>query len=165
MTEKEIKDFLAARIGTGRTVSAENMLVHASAMVYMHAGKMIGKFFAKKGTTPAQFNVLSVLAHAPESGLNLLQISKKMLVSQGNITRIIDTLYREKHILRREDKNDRRNKLITLTAKGRAFYKKNAPLYANLTAQLCKGLSENAIKETTQNMVSWLKIIEKYEQE
>ena len=66
-----------------------------------------------KSTLP-RFDVMSALERAPE-GLKMSEISKRLRVSNGNITGIVDKLTEEGLALRVSVPGDRRANLIHLT--------------------------------------------------
>jgi DNA-binding MarR family transcriptional regulator len=68
--------------------------------------------------TLPQFDVLVQLSRQDE-GLSFVELSRKLLVTSGNLTGIIDRLERETLVLREPDASDRRVVRICLTAKGK----------------------------------------------
>jgi len=69
-----------------------------------------------KSTLP-RFDVMSALERAPD-GLKMSEISKRLRVSNGNITGIVDKLTEDGLALRVSVPGDRRANLIHLTPKG-----------------------------------------------
>src|SRR5256885_179972 len=68
--------------------------------------------------TLPQFDVLVHLSRQNE-GLSFVDLSRRLLVTSGNLTGIIDRLEREGLVSREPDSADRRVVRIRLTAKGR----------------------------------------------
>ena len=85
-----------------------------------------------------------------------------MLVSQGNITRILDKLVSAALITRAEDKQDRRHKCIALTAKGKALYKKIKPEYDKFIQRLSKPFSEKEQKYASAIFVKWMYFLKEF---
>ena len=73
-----------------------------------------------KSTLP-RFDVMSALARAPR-GLKMNEISRRLRVSNGNVTGIVDTLTREGLVLRIAVPGDRRASLVRLTPRGRTLF-------------------------------------------
>jgi DNA-binding MarR family transcriptional regulator len=73
--------------------------------------------------SPARFDLLAQLARS-KAGLALSDVSKLMMVSQSNITALTNHLIRTGHIRRTPSATDRRVQIISLTAAGRAAFKK-----------------------------------------
>jgi DNA-binding MarR family transcriptional regulator len=69
-------------------------------------------------TTLPRFDLMAQLERAP-GGLQMGELSRRMLVTGGNITGIVDQLERAGLIVRTEDPGDRRVYLVKLTKEGR----------------------------------------------
>lgn len=71
----------------------------------------------KFAITLPQFDVMAALARR-ESGMTMTELSRHLMVSNGNVTGIIDRLVGEKLVLRQAPANDRRSYIVRLTPKG-----------------------------------------------
>ena len=71
--------------------------------------------------TLPQFDVMAALARA-ESGMTMTELSRKLMVSNGNVTGIIDRLVAERLVLRQAPAEDRRSFVVRLTPKGAAQF-------------------------------------------
>ena len=71
--------------------------------------------------TLPQFDVMAALARA-ESGMTMTELSRKLMVSNGNVTGIIDRLVNDKLVLRQAPAEDRRSFVVRLTPKGAAQF-------------------------------------------
>ena len=67
--------------------------------------------------TLPQFDVMAALARH-EDGMTMTELSRELMVSNGNVTGIIDRLVAEKLVLRKALAEDRRTFIVRLTAKG-----------------------------------------------
>ncbi len=72
------------------------------------------------GLTEPQFSVLECLGH--RGPLTIGALSKKMLISGGNTTVIIDNLEKENLVERVRSKEDRRVILVQLTSNGKTLF-------------------------------------------
>jgi DNA-binding MarR family transcriptional regulator len=70
------------------------------------------------GTTLPRFDLMAQLERAPE-GLKMVELSRRMMVTGGNITGITDMLEEEGLVARVADAEDRRALRVKLTAAGR----------------------------------------------
>lgn len=77
------------------------------------------------GTTLPRFDVLAALYRA-EDGLRMSALSKQLLVSNGNVTGIVDRLVADGMVQRDIVENDRRSLIVRLTAKGQIFFEEIA---------------------------------------
>jgi|SRR5690625_765190 len=82
----------------------------------------------KYKTTLPRFELMAQLAEQPE-GLKMSELSRKMLVTNGNITGIADQLEKEGVVERQRVLHDRRSSVIRLTEKGQTLYKQIALVY------------------------------------
>lgn len=76
--------------------------------------------------TLPQFDVLVQLSRQNE-GLSFVELSRKLLVTSGNLTGIIDRLERDSFVLREPDNTDRRVVRIRLTPKGKDLINRLIP--------------------------------------
>ncbi len=73
------------------------------------------------GITLPQFDVMAALQRKPE-GMRMSELSRFLMVSNGNVTGIIDRLVDEKLVVRQAPKDDRRAIVVRLTARGSARF-------------------------------------------
>lgn len=90
--------------------------------------------------TLPQFDVLSELERAAEP-MTMSQLSKELMVSNGNITGVIDRLEKAGFARRARAEHDRRIQYIELTAKGRREFNKMAIQHERWLAGLLSNLS------------------------
>lgn len=82
------------------------------------------------GLTPVKMNALIIIKHAgPGWGMSQSELSKRMVVTAGNITRLIDRLQKEGLVERTALSNDRRVNLIKVTNKGSNALDRAWPVY------------------------------------
>jgi DNA-binding MarR family transcriptional regulator len=67
--------------------------------------------------TLPQFDVMAALARN-EDGMTMTNLSRALMVSNGNVTGIIDRLAAENYVVRQAPAEDRRSFIVRLTAKG-----------------------------------------------
>ena len=71
------------------------------------------------GITMTQFGFLEILQHL--GPLTLKEVGEKILLSSSNLVTVADNLCRDGLIQRKPHPSDRRSKIISLTAKGKAL--------------------------------------------
>lgn len=71
--------------------------------------------------TLPQFDVLAGLARK-DAGMTMTELSRMLIVSNGNVTGIIDRLVADKLVARQPAPDDRRSLLVRLTPRGRTFF-------------------------------------------
>jgi len=72
-------------------------------------------------------------------------VSKRMMVSAGNVTSLVERLVQIGYVERGTDPNDRRSQLIRMTPKGRKHFGRMAAAHQAWVAALLGGLSPQAI--------------------
>ena len=73
------------------------------------------------GVTLPRFDLMAQLERHPE-GLRMGELSRRMMVTGGNVTGITDQLEREELVMRVADPDDRRAYAVKLTERGRQAF-------------------------------------------
>jgi DNA-binding MarR family transcriptional regulator len=94
--------------------------------------------------TLPRFDLMAQLERAND-GMVLGEVSKRMMVSPGNITVLVERLVESGHISRTVSSTDRRVQIIALTPFGRAEFEKMARVHADWIGSL---LAEIAPKDS-----------------
>lgn len=92
-------------------------------------------------TTLPRFDVMAQLHRYPE-GLRMGDISQRLMVTNGNITGIIDQLAHEGLVERTTDANDRRAYVVKLTRAGKAAFEQMAEQHRGWVVELTGGLTD-----------------------
>ena len=109
----------------------------------------------KYQTTLPRFDVMAALFRN-ENGLKMSALSKQLLVSNGNVTGIVDRLVADGLVVRVIVKNDRRAMLVRLSAKGHKLFTKMAKDHEALVSQLFSELGHDDL-DLMVNVFSRLK--------
>jgi DNA-binding MarR family transcriptional regulator len=104
----------------------------------------IRKRLASAATMP-RFDLLANLER--EDGQTLASLSRRMLVTAGNLTGLVDRAERDGVVERRADPKDRRLSRVFLTAKGRALVTTLLPGHADHISELVSGLDAGERRE------------------
>lgn len=91
------------------------------------------------GLTQGQFGVLECLGHL--GPMTLGQLSKKKLVSGGNMTVVVDNLEKLGLVERRHCKDDRRSIYVGLTEAGQQRFEEIFPKHAVFVESMVSGLT------------------------
>jgi DNA-binding MarR family transcriptional regulator len=90
--------------------------------------------------TLPRFDVMAQLARSPD-GMSLSQLSKRMMVSNGNVTGLVETLVASGHVERRTDSEDKRARVVRLTPLGRRFFSRMAAEHKTWLSQMLREVS------------------------
>jgi DNA-binding MarR family transcriptional regulator len=91
-------------------------------------------------TTLPRFDLLAQLDRAA-NGMTLGELSQRMMVSNGNITGLVDRLAEQGLIRRRPSPKDRRVQIVSLTAAGQRHFRAMAKVNGEWVGEIFDGLS------------------------
>ena len=104
-------------------------------------------------TTLPRFDVMAALYRTPE-GMLMSDLSRFLLVSNGNVTGIIDRLASEGLVKRAQRNGDRRTSIVRLTQTGNTAFKQMAAAHQQWVDELLAGVS----KADAQRLTSMLEV-------
>jgi DNA-binding MarR family transcriptional regulator len=96
--------------------------------------------------TLPRFDLMAQLDKNP-GGMTLGELSSRMMVSNGNVTGLVERLLAQGLLDRRPSPNDRRAQLVSLTGEGRRAFRAMARTHENWIAEMFAGLSAGDIDE------------------
>ena len=99
-------------------------------------------------TTLPRFDVMAALYRRRE-GVTMSELSRMLLVSNGNATAVVDRLEADGFVLRSPSDTDRRTVFVTLTARGFAEFDVLAERQEVEVDRLFAGLSASEIDQLT----------------
>lgn len=106
-------------------------------------------------TTLPRFDLMAQLERAPE-GLKMNELSRRMMVTGGNVTGITDQLEAEGMVQRLPLEGDRRALLIRLTPTGKKAFAEMARVHEGWIVEALAGLSEREV-ETLHKLLGKVK--------
>jgi DNA-binding MarR family transcriptional regulator len=92
------------------------------------------------GVTLPRFDLMAQLDRVPNA-MTLGELSRRMMVTNGNVTGLVDRLVAQRLVERRPSPRDRRSQLVSLTAEGRRAFRAMARANGEWIAELLAGLS------------------------
>lgn len=95
--------------------------------------------------TLPRFDLMAQLDRAP-NGMTLGELSQRMMVTNGNITGLVDRLADQGLVKRRPSPSDRRAQFVSLTAEGRRFFRALAQANGDWIADMFADLSRADIE-------------------
>ena len=90
--------------------------------------------------TLPRFDLMAQLDRAPK-GMTLGELSQRMMVSNGNVTGLVDRLVEQQMIARRPSPTDRRSQIVSLTAEGRRCFRAMARTHADWIGEIFADLN------------------------
>jgi DNA-binding MarR family transcriptional regulator len=107
-------------------------------------GQVRSRLRAQFNITLPRFDLMAQLERHPE-GLKMGVLSKRMMVTGGNVTGITDQLVEENLVMREDNPGDRRAYIVKLTPAGRKVFKQMAESHEKWVLELFAGLSERDV--------------------
>lgn len=101
--------------------------------------KDVQRRFAERDMTLPRFDVLAALDRH-QDGMKMGALSQALLVSNGNVTQLVQTLIREGLVEMRTLPSDRRSSIVRLTPDGQQLFAKLARAHQDWIDQLLRGL-------------------------
>lgn len=105
-------------------------------------GKIRTRLRENFDTTLPRFDLLAQLERHPE-GLKMGELSRRMMVTTGNVTGITDQLEAEGLVRRQVDPQDRRSFTVKLTPQGREVFAEMARVHEGWVIEFFSGLSSS----------------------
>lgn len=148
-------------------VDSEHLLPAAAVLNVLRAASLLSKRLEQQllevGLSIPKFNVLRVLVHPepgrdPKDGLLMKQIARRLIVSEQNVTALIDGLEARGLVRRQSCPGDRRATIVRATPEGKRLIQKVMPVQITRATQLLHSLSqqqqENLVEALTALRVS-----------
>jgi DNA-binding MarR family transcriptional regulator len=126
-------------------------LLTCSNLIENHVRKALAAEFK---TTLPRFDLMAQLERAPQ-GLQMGELSRRLLVTGGNVTGIVDQLERLGLIVRASDPSDRRAYLVKLTKEGKRQFSQMAAEHESWIVKLFAGLGlrdQRALNESLSRL-------------
>lgn len=96
-------------------------------------------------STLPRFDLMAQLDRAAD-GMTLGELSRRMMVTNGNVTGLAERLVAEGVLSRRQSANDRRAHVVRLTEKGRRQFRRMAQAHEGWIADLFADLSASEVE-------------------
>jgi DNA-binding MarR family transcriptional regulator len=109
-------------------------------------GEVRSRLRERFDVTLPRFDLMAQLDKVPE-GMTLSDVSKRMMVSNGNVTGLVERLVESGHLDRRTSDADRRVQVIRLTKAGRAEFRKMAAEHELWIADVFGDLTPKDVRE------------------
>jgi DNA-binding MarR family transcriptional regulator len=117
-------------------------------------GDMREKFKTQFNLTLPRFDVMAALHRKPD-GMLMSEISRFLLVSNGNVTVIVDRLAADGFVKRAQRNGDRRTSFVCLTAKGRAIFAQMSAAHERWIDRLLAGVGIDEAEHLSEKLKSF----------
>jgi DNA-binding MarR family transcriptional regulator len=107
------------------------------------------KLRAEFDTTLPRFDVLAMLARS-DKGVTMSELSRSLMVSNGNVTGLVDRMADEGLVMRIPHPGDRRSSYVALSNKGRERFDEMAACHSGWIDDMFEGLGAEDAEDLTR---------------
>lgn len=143
-----------------RPRNPHSKLIYITGMLWNTLNEGLEKTLAQVGLNNSKFNILMIIRFVGgENGIQQNEISKQLLVTASNITKLLDKLETDELITRNNKDGDRRVKIIKITEKGSGLIDKIWVDYNKTVNALTPNMTDDELDALTAKLVTWYKDI------
>lgn len=136
--------------------------VYSVTLINNIINKNISSQFAHFDLSPGKFNILMVVKHVgKEKGIKQVEISKNLILTPSNITKLIDKLEKEKLVTRSAPLGDRRVNIVTITERGSKLVDMASAGAIGEFKKMTGNLSPDKLKKLSSLLMEWLTLLQK----
>ena len=110
-------------------------------------GHVNRRFAEAHGTSLSRFDVLANLERCDGHAAGATELSRMLLASQGNITRLLDRMEQDRLVRRRPDPRDRRVSQVQMTRAGEALFARLARDHEDWTDGVFGALTNDELRQ------------------
>lgn len=143
-----------------RPRNPHSKLIYITGMLWNILNEGLEKTLAQVGLNNSKFNILMIIRFVGgENGIQQNEISKQLLVTASNITKLLDKLEIDELITRNNKDGDRRVKIIKITEKGSGLIDKIWVDYNKTVNALTPNMTDDELDALTDKLFTWYKDI------
>ena len=132
-------------------------IIYSLAFLYNIISRNIEQYLRPFGLSLGKWNILLVIQHqGGEKGMPQVEISKHLIVTPSNMTKMIDKLEQEGLVARSSLDGDRRVNMIKVTQKGKTVIEAAWPGYEDRMKQAVACLQEDRQRRLAGLLTGWL---------
>ena len=135
----------------------KSKLIYTIGLLWGKISSRLDEILQKEKLNISKFNILMIIKHTGGyDGIQQNEISKRLLVTASNITKLLDKLEKEGLITRNSKKDDRRVKLIRITDYGSNLLDKVWPEYKLSIEKLMSQFPSDKAFPVENILLEWL---------
>ena len=119
------------------------------------------RLYSDHGMTLPRFDYLSQLYREPDRRMNMTELSRRLMVSGGNVTGLTDRLVADGLVKREQDSSDRRVQIIVLTDDGYERFIQVALEHEKWIGELFEELGPDQMRDLNQTLGQLKQSLEK----
>jgi DNA-binding MarR family transcriptional regulator len=126
-------------------------LLRASRIVESELRERLKREF---NSTLPRFDVMAALYREP-GGMLMTDLSRFLLVSNGNVTGIVDRLVSDGFVVRAQREGDRRTSIVRLTQRGEEEFRRMAAIHEGWIGELLRDVAEDDARRLSAMLKSF----------
>jgi MarR family 2-MHQ and catechol resistance regulon transcriptional repressor len=135
-------------------------IIYSLALIYNSVNAAVEAYLVDHGLNSSKFNILLVVKHqGKEDGISQIEISKRLVVTRSNMTKMVDKLEKEGLVTRAALEGDRRVNIVRITQTGSELLDRVWPGYVQVLKNIIEPLPVEQKKILAANLVSWVERI------
>lgn len=132
-------------------------IAYVFALIYNVLQTRVGHYLARYDLSIVQFNLLMLIAYFNQGkGLKQVKISKHLIVSTSNITKLVEKSVQAGLLTRQTNPQSRRENIICITKKGQKLVDRVWPGYDALARTLTEKIPAKNRPQMEQILKNWL---------
>ena len=132
-------------------------ITYVLALIYNALQAKVSYYLSKYDLSVVQFNMLVLIAYYNKGkGLNQVDISKHLIASASNITKLVEKSVKAELLTRKTNPQSRRENIVCITKKGQELIDEVWPGYDNLVRNLTEKIPVKHRSQTEQTLKNWL---------
>lgn len=152
-TNKLDPRFYAIDLSKGRKYES---IAYVLALIYNMLQTRVEQYLRPYGLSVVHLNLLLLAAYLNQGkGISQVEISKHLIVSASNITKLVEKSVQEKLLTRKTNPNSRRENIICITKKGQALIDKIWSGYDRLVRSLTEKIPVKNRPQLEQILKNW----------
>ena len=137
-------------------------VIYSLALIYNVITDQMSTYLSEYQLTPGKFNILLAVKHqGGKEGISQVEVSKRLIVTPSNMTKLIDKLEKDGLVTRSALPGDRRVNILKITSKGSKLLDAVWGGYDARLKKILSSLNESQQKILSGLLVSWLENIRK----
>ncbi len=135
----------------------KSKLIYSVGLLWGKINSTLDDVLTEFNLNVSKFNILMIIKHVGGyDGIQQNEISKRLLVTASNITKLLDKLEKEGMITRNSKKDDKRVKLIRITDYASKLLDNAWIKYSEKIELLTSNFSEKEATKQKDKIVEWL---------
>lgn len=152
MNKEPLKNFYLDTVRGRPSAEVFNGMLCVYSLLY----RKMEEYFKGYELTPVKFNALLLIKHlGGAKGISQNEMTHHLIASPSNTTRLVDRMIADGYVERFESPQDRRVKMVRVTAKGAQILDKLFQGYGEMIQQSVYTLSRPEVEQLSGLLLKW----------